>query len=116
MLEIKKELIEPGIGVLHLSGRIAMGRPCQEIEEQVDALLEQKVLRVILDLTDIQRVDSTGFGTIVTCWQKVKKEGGTLRIVGASGMVEEIAQSSQLPRIIAFHPDLAHALAAFGTL
>jgi anti-anti-sigma factor len=113
MLDIKKELREPGIAVLHLSGRIAMGRPCQDVEAQVDELLRQETLNIILDLTDVQRVDSTGFGTIVTCSQKVKKAGGTLRIVGASGMVEEIAQSSQLPRIIPFHSGLEEALAAF---
>ena len=113
MLDIKKELREPGIAVLHLSGRISMGRSCQDIEAQVDELLHQGTLKIILDLTDIQRVDSTGFGTIVTCSQKVKKAGGTLRIVGATGMVEEIAQSSQLPRIIPFHANLEEALAAF---
>ena len=116
MLEIRKQVIEPGICVLHLSGRIAMGRPCQDIEEQVDELVQQNVVKVILALTDVQRVDSTGFGTIVTCSQKLKKAGGALRIVGASGMVEEIAQSSQLPRIIPFDARMDEALVAFGAV
>jgi len=39
MLEIRKESLQPGITVLHLTGRIAMGRPCQEIEGHVDELI-----------------------------------------------------------------------------
>ena len=90
-----------------------MGRPCQDLEEQVDELVLQGVVKMILDVTDVQRIDSTGFGTIVNCSQKLKKAGGGLRVVGASGMVEEIAQSSQLPRIIPFDARMDEALAAF---
>jgi anti-sigma B factor antagonist len=113
MLEIRKELVDPDIAVLHLSGRIAIGRPSQDIEAQVEELIGQGMSKMILNLTDVQRVDSTGFGTIVVCSQKLKNAGGGLRIVGAKGMVEEIAHSSQIPTIVPFHATLADAIVAF---
>ncbi len=113
MLEIRKEVVDPDIAVLHCSGRIAMGRPCQDIEAQVDELVRERVTKVILDLTEVQRVDSTGFGTVVQCSQKLKNAGGQLRVVGATGMVEEIAQTSHIPTIVPFHATLAEAVAAF---
>ena len=36
MLAIRKESVSPDITVLYLTGRIAMGRPCQDIEANVD--------------------------------------------------------------------------------
>src|SRR5919197_5949664 len=109
MLEIVKELVVPGIAVLHLSGRVSVGRPCQEIEERVEELIQEKTPRVILDLSHVQRVDSTGFGTIVMCAGKLKKAGGELRVAGATGMVEEIAHSSQISKIVPFHASVAEA-------
>ena len=113
MLEIVKELMVPGVAVLHLSGRVSVGRPCQEIEERIDELIQEKTPRVILDLSNVQRVDSTGFGTIVMCAGKLKKAGGELRVAGATGMVEEIAHSSQIAKIVPFHASVAEAAVCF---
>jgi anti-sigma B factor antagonist len=113
MLEIRKEQVEPNIVVLHLSGRIGMGRPSEELEAAIQELIQQNVSKVIVNLADVQRVDSTGFGTLVTSSQKLKRAGGEMRIVGAHGVVEEIAHSSQIPRIVPFHATLADAVAAF---
>jgi len=114
MLQIRQDSISPDIVVLHLTGRVAMGRPCQEIEAQIDELIRRKSTKLILDLSEVQRVDSTGFGTIVMCARKFKKAGGEFRIAGAKGIVEEIAHTSNLPTIIPFHATVEDAVAAFS--
>jgi len=113
MLEIKKQQVEPDIVVLQLSGRIGMGRTAEELEAAIQDLIQQNVSKVIVDLADVQRVDSTGFGTLVTSSQKLKRMSGEMRVVGAHGVVEEIAHSSQIPKIVPFHATLADAVAAF---
>src|ERR1700758_991029 len=113
MLEIKKEQVEPDIVVLHLSGRVGMGRTAEELEAAIQDLIQQNVSKVIVDLAEVQRVDSTGFGTLVTSSQKLKRLSGEMRVVGAHGVVEEIAHSSQIQRIVPFHATLADAVAAF---
>jgi anti-anti-sigma factor len=115
MLEIRKESVHPGIVVLRLIGRIAMGRPCQEIEWQIDELIRDKTPNLVLDLSEVQRVDSTGFGTIVMCSGKLKKAGGELRVAAAKGIVDEIAHTSNIPRIIPFHSTVEEAIAAFAS-
>jgi anti-sigma B factor antagonist len=116
MLEIRKESVPPDVTVLHLNGRIAMGRPCQDIESHVEELIRQKTPKLVLDLSDVQRVDSTGFGTIVMCAGKLKKAGGELRIVGAKGMVNEIAHTSQIHKVVPFDDTIEDAIAALGQL
>lgn len=113
MLQIRKESIAPDIVVLHLIGRVAMGRPCQEIEANIDELIQQKAPRVVLNFSEVQRMDSTGFGTLVLCAGKFRKAGGDLRVAGAKGIVEEIAHTSNIPRIIPFYASLEQAVASF---
>ena len=116
MFEMTKELIAPDLAVLHLSGRIAMGKPCHDLDAQVDELIREKVAKVVLDLTHVDRVDSTGFGTLVLCAGKLRKAGGELRVAGATGIVAEIAHSSQIPRIVPFHTNVEDAVASFATV
>ena len=114
MFEMRKELIGRDTVVLRVSGRISMGKPCQEIDAQIDALIRDKIVKVVLDLTEVDRVDSTGFGTIVLNSGKLKKAGGELRVAGATGIVQEIAHSSQIPRIVPFHETANDAVASFA--
>jgi anti-sigma B factor antagonist len=113
MLQIRKESVAPDIVVLHLIGRVAMGRPCQEIEANIEELIQQKAQKVVLNFSEVQRMDSTGFGTLVLCAGKFRKAGGDLRVAGAKGIVEEIAHTSNIPRIIPFYPSLEEAVASF---
>jgi len=116
MFEMTKELIGQDVAVLHISGRIAMGKACQDIDAQVDELIREKVSKIVLDLEHVDRVDSTGFGTIVLCAGKLRKAGGELRVAGAKGIVAEIAHSSQIPRIVPFHATVEEAVANFAAV
>jgi anti-anti-sigma factor len=113
MLAIRKESVSPDITVLYLAGRIAMGRPCQDIEAHVDELIRESNPKVVLELSEIHRVDSTGFGTIVMCANKLKKAGGGLHVAGAKGIVEEIANTSNIPKVVPFYATVSEAVSAF---
>lgn len=110
MLAIRKESVSPDVTVLYLTGRIAMGRPCQDIEAQVDELIRENKSKLVLDLSEVQRVDSTGFGTIVMCAGKLKKAGGGLHVAGAKGIVDEIAHTSNIPKIVPFYSSVEEAI------
>ena len=113
-MEIRRKHIEPDIFVLHPVGRITMGRPCQEVEWVVDELVRGNIRKVVLDLSEVERVDSTGLGMLVTCLGKLKKSGGELRVSGAKGMVHDMAHTANIHRIIRFFETLDDAVASFA--
>lgn len=115
MLEIRRKHIEPDIFVLQPVGRITMGRPCQEVEWVVDELVRGNIKKLILDLSEVERVDSTGIGMIVTASGKLKKAGGEMHVAGAKGMVHDMAHTANIHRIIGFYPTVDAAAAAFST-
>jgi anti-sigma B factor antagonist len=112
MLAIRKESVSPDVTVLHLTGRISMGRPCQDIEAHVDDLVRENKPKLVLDLAEVQRIDSTGFGTIVLCASKLKKAGGGLHVCSAKGIVDEIAHTSNIPKIVPFYATPEEAISA----
>lgn len=111
-LEIKKKQITPGIVVLELTGRITMGPDCWQIEKEVGQLLSQNQKHIILDLSGISIVDSTGIGQIVRCLSKLKTSGGSLRLAGLKGMVEGVFKMTRVDQAIGIYPTVVEAAAS----
>src|SRR5438046_2850292 len=88
ILEIEKKTVG-NIVVLEMSGRITLGRDCQQIESDVDELLRNQQTRIVFDLSKVKYMDSSGIGILVMCSGKIKGAGGELRLAGATGVVDQ---------------------------
>lgn len=100
---------KPGVAVLEMKGSIHAGPDCQRVEHELDALLRDAKTHVIFDLTEVTHIDSAAVGTIVTCFSRLKRAGGALRLAGAQGMVEGTLKMTQVHRVIAIFPTAAEA-------
>jgi anti-anti-sigma factor len=109
MMQIVKRQIGPGVVVLEINDSIRMGPNCQQVEQQVDEAIRQNEKCVILDLSRVAYVDSSGIGTIVKILSRLKKVGGTLRLTGVKGMVEGVLKLTQVTKIIEVYPTVADA-------
>jgi anti-sigma B factor antagonist len=114
MFEIGRKHIEPDIFVIQPTGRMIMGRPSQEVEWLIDELVRGNVRKLVLDLSGVDRVDSTGIGVIVTSSAKMKKAGGEMRVCGVKGMVHDMMYTANIHRIINFYDTVELAAASFG--
>lgn len=109
MMRIVKKQIRPGVVVLEITDSIRMGPNCQQIEQQVDEATRQNENWVILDLSRVTFVDSSGVGTLVKILSRLKKAGGTLRLTGVRDMVEGVLKLTQVNKIIEIYPTVADA-------
>jgi anti-sigma B factor antagonist len=108
-MQIKKRQIGPGIVVLEMTDRIASGRDCQRINEEVELLIRENQSRVIFDLSGVYYIDSAAVGTIVRSLCSLKNSGGTLRLAGARGMVQGVLKLTHVDRVIAIYPTTGEA-------
>jgi anti-sigma B factor antagonist len=113
MLTIQSSQPAPDIALLEITGRIAMGRECKELEWATQGLLKNNVKKVVFDLTRVTHVDSTGIGIIVMCAGLLKESGGQLRVVAPSGHIEHIFKMTNVDQIVGLHPSVAAATAGF---
>lgn len=113
LLQIEEKRIEPDITVVELVGRLAMGRESQRIETIVDELIKNSHLRVILDMTGVEYIDSAGIGLLALCSGRLKEAGGKLVIVAPEGgRVLTLLTMTQLNLIVTVCPSTASALSA----
>jgi anti-sigma B factor antagonist len=113
-LEIEESYLEPNIVLLSFTGRITIGRNSQQIEWKTAELIRKNSARVIFDLADVDFIDSTGIGIVVMCSGKLKRNGGQLRLSGATGVVDQTLRMTGVDTIVPFHTTTAEAVAGFG--
>ena len=71
---------QEGIVILHLKGRLTVGES-NPLREKIAEVLASAHNNIVLDLEDIDYIDSTGLGGMVICYTQVKKAGGTLKLM-----------------------------------
>jgi len=75
--------------IIKLSGEMdALG--CSKIRPELEAIANKKQLHVILDINQINFIDSSGIGAIVFLFKRLKAQQRTLEIIGVQGQPEEL--------------------------
>ena len=113
MLEIQTKDLPPDIVVLEIKGRITLGGESKQLEWAVETLVGEGRKKVILDLSGVTNVDSTGIGIIVMSAGKLKKAGGELRVAGATAHVEDVLKMTNIDQIVVLHSTTAAAASGF---
>lgn len=76
-----------GVSILDLSGKIVLGEECSSLRGQVTKLLADGKKKILLNLGDVTRVDSSGIGLLVEALVLTAKEGGQLKLLNLPRLV-----------------------------
>ena len=85
-----KETIHQKVAVLSLRGKL-MGPPAtQELNESVVALINDGVIRIVLDLSHVNWINSLGIGSIMKCLTSIRKADGHFHLAGLTEKVQSV--------------------------
>ena len=87
-----------------------------ELEEEVRALFDRGVYRIVLDFERVTFISSAGFGCLLHARDVILKHGGDLVIAGTNPRIREIFDLLGITPFLRFAPDLGGALAQLERL
>lgn len=94
------EKIDPDIAVVTGSGKLNMVSAPQ-LREIVRRSIDEGSARIVVDLSEVAFLDSSGLGALVACLKTARQAGGDLRIAAPSKQVMMVLQLSNLDRVLA---------------
>jgi anti-sigma B factor antagonist len=101
-----------GVIVLSLQGRLdALSAP--ELRPTIDELVGGRKLKVVFDLRDLQMIDSSGVGAIVSLFKRLRMIGGDVKIAQLTGQPKEIFRLLRLDRAFDLFETLDEAISKF---
>lgn len=110
-MAIDSRVVEPGVAVILVSGRLVFGKDVEQLESTVKDLLQQDQKRVIFDAEGLDYADSSGIGTLVACLTHIKNAGGEMKVAGANPRIRRLLNMTGVDKLIALFPTVAAAAA-----
>jgi anti-sigma B factor antagonist len=110
-MAIDSKVLDTGVAVVTLSGRLVFGKEVERLESVVKDLVKHGQKRVIFDAAGLDYADSSGIGTLVACLTQIKNSGGDLRIAGANPRIRRLLNMTGVDKLMALYPTLAEASA-----
>ena len=98
--------------VLELSGKIMGGPDFDKFKGEISEVVEGGFKKVILDLSGVPWINSTGLGILITGYHHIKAAEGTMMICNVKERVLSIFYISQLENIFDVYETRDEALAA----
>jgi anti-sigma B factor antagonist len=89
---------EGDLTTLHMYGKLDV-ITANEIKSVIDQLLEERRLRVVVNLEGLTMIDSSGVGAIVGLYKRVRAAGGHVDVTGARGQPLTIFKLMALDRV-----------------
>jgi anti-sigma B factor antagonist len=99
--------------VVDMSGRITLGEGSALLRHMVRELLDQGRKYIVLNLADINYIDSSGIGELVSSYMAVKNQGGELKLLNLTKKVHDLLLITKLFTVFDVQTDEAKALASF---
>ncbi|MCU0454326.1 MAG: STAS domain-containing protein [Bacteroidetes bacterium] len=102
-----------GVTVISLSGNVLGGPDANTLNDQLHGLLETKKTKVIIDLGDVQFINSSGLGMLIGGMSTMRKGGGELKLARASKKVLTLLEMTKLTNLFDVHETVKAAVGAF---
>lgn len=103
------------VTVVELRGKATIGDDTELLSSHLKDLVAHGARKLLLNLTDLTQVDSSGVSAIVEACVSLRNQGGTLKILCPKDRVLAVLKVTHLLSAIPSFEDEAKALASFGT-
>ena len=113
-LVISKRRID-GVMILDLEGGVRLGEENAYLHNTIRSLVSAGEKRVLLNLAEVTKIDSSGMGELIAAWTTLQKAGGEVRLLHLTQSVEQLMLMTKLLTVFDTYENETDALASFKT-
>ena len=103
-----------GVNIVDCSGRITLGEGSVVLRDQVKDLLGKGQKKILLNLGDVNYIDSSGIGELVSAYTTVRNQGGELKLLNLTKKVHDLLQITKLYTVFEVFEDEAAAVRSYS--
>jgi anti-sigma B factor antagonist len=110
-LTLQSQLME-NVLVIRCHGRIVAGAEVNALQAEMDKHAELRK-KVVLNLADVDYIDSSGLGALVRAYGTLRSAGGSLQLCQVSRAVHQVLEVTHLLGVLPPHSSEREAIEAF---
>jgi anti-sigma B factor antagonist len=101
------------VTILILNGRLVLEDLDASLRPTLEALIQRGRVKLVLDLTNVNYIDSAGVGFLVSKYTSARRRGGDLKLVDVTPRVERVLEITRLVRVFELFDTQEQALHSF---
>jgi len=105
--------ISKRVAVLDITGKLAVEEGANELRTRVKELSSSGYSRIVLNLSDVNRVDSTGIEALVSSYATVAKDGGQLKFASVTDRLHHLLDITKLLTVFETYEKEDQAIESF---
>ena len=102
-----------GVTIITVAGDLVIGDAGTNFKKTVTRLLEEGRVNLLIDLSAVGFLDSSGLGALVRALTNSQKEGGQTKLLNAGPQIRKLLQMTKLDSVFEIHEDMEAAVSSF---
>jgi anti-sigma B factor antagonist len=102
-----------GVEIIKLEGKITIGSGDSQLREVISNALAAGKNKILLDMSGVTTIDSSGIGELVGSYTTVTNRGGKLKLLHLPAKLNELLHVTQLITVFEVYDSEEEALASF---
>jgi anti-sigma B factor antagonist len=98
--------------IVKLKGRLTLGT--QNLQEQIANLVGGGETQILIDMSDVQYMDSTSVGDLVVSYTTATSQGGALKLLHVPERIRELLDIHHLSSVFEDYDEEDEAVASFN--
>jgi anti-sigma B factor antagonist len=103
-----------GVTIVDLSGRIVLGDGSAGLRDLVHKLVNEGNKKILLNLRNVDYIDSSGLGELVSSFTNMRSKGGELKLLNLTKRVRDLLQITKLYTVFDITDDEATSVKSFS--
>jgi anti-sigma B factor antagonist len=103
-----------GASVIALDGRIVLGEESKALREKLKSLIAEGKKKIVLNMNNVEYIDSAGLGILVATHVSAKIQGASLKLSNLGRKFQEVLQITKLLTVFEVCDTEAAAVASFS--
>lgn len=100
--------------IIELKGNVMGGDDTKDFNELLHKLIDEGKKQVVVDLSDVKFMNSSGIGMLISGLTTMKKAEGSMKLSGATDKIESLLVITKLITIFETFDDIEKAIESFS--
>lgn len=101
------------VSILDVAGRIVLGDEIHDLRSAIRGLIAEGKKKIILNLAEVDYIDSSGVGELVGSFTAVRNSGGELKLLNLTQKVQDVLYVTKLYTVFDIRDDEFTAVKSF---
>ena len=102
------------VTIVDIKGRCTLGDETERLDSELKKLIEGGCRKLLLNLTELSQIDSTGVSTIVATYVTLRRLKGEVKLLHPTGRVQTVLAITHLLQVIPNFEEEQQAVESFS--